>query len=115
MQALRRAIDARIQPPYLRLVSAALLVVGVVLLAMSFATSDRGRTVFGTPLGNDFAGFFVAAQILERGQSSQLYNRELHDELYHELLPNLAQGDSIPYVHPPFVAGVLRPLTFAGG
>ena len=111
MQALRQAIDVRLQPPYLRLVSAALLVVGAVMLVVSFATSDRGQTYFGPPLGNDFAGFLVAAQILERGQTSQLYDRALHDELYHELLPNLLPGDSIPYVHPPFVAGMLRPLT----
>ena len=109
--ALRRVIDARLQPSYLRLVSVAVLIVGAVLLCVSFATSDRGKTSFGTPLGNDFAGFFVAAQILERGQASQLYDRALHDQLYHELLPRLDQGDSIPYVHPPFVAGVLRPLT----
>ncbi len=110
-QTLRKAVDARLQPPYLRLVSVALLMVGAVMLSISFATSDRGRTLFGPPLGNDFAGFFVAAQILERGETSRLYDRELHDELYHELLPNLTEGDSIPYVHPPFVAGVLRPLT----
>ena len=111
-QTIRKAIDARLQPPYLRLVSVALLVVGAVMLTVSFATSDRGRTLFGPPLGNDFAGFYVAAQILQRGETSQLYDRALHDELYHELLPMLDQGDSIPYVHPPFVAGVLRPLTF---
>lgn len=111
-QAFRKAVDARLQPPYLRLVSIALLIVGVVILSVSFATSDRGRTLFGPPLGNDFAGFLVAAQILERGETSKLYDRELHDQLYHELLPNLAEGDSIPYVHPPFVAGVLRPLTW---
>ena len=110
-QTLRRVIDARLQPAYLRLVSIAVLAVGGVLLCMSFATSDRGQTRFGTPLGNDFAGFYVAAQILDRGQETKLYDRELHDQLYHALLPNLDQGDSIPYVHPPFVAGVLRPLT----
>lgn len=110
-QTLRKAMDARLQPPYLRLVSVVLLIVGAVMLLVSFATSDRGRTLFGPPLGNDFAGFYVAAQILERGQTSQLYDRALHDELYHELLPKLDHGDAIPYVHPPFVAGVLRPLT----
>ncbi|MCX7423166.1 MAG: glycosyltransferase family 87 protein [Planctomycetia bacterium] len=110
-QALRRAIDARLQPAYLRLVSIAVLAVGGVLLCMSFATSDRGQTKFGTPLGNDFAGFYVAAQILDRGYESKLYDRDLHDQLYHALLPNLDKNDSIPYVHPPFVAGVLRPLT----
>jgi len=40
-----------------------------------------------------------------------LYDRVLHDELYHELNPTLALDDTIPYVHPPFVAGMLRPLT----
>lgn len=110
-QIVRREIDARLQPSYLRLMSIAVLVVGGALLCTSFATSDRGRTKFGTPLGNDFAGFYVAAQILDRGQESKLYDRELHDQLYHALLPNLDPNDSIPYVHPPFVAGVLRPLT----
>lgn len=110
-QTLRQAVDARLQPPYLRLASVAVLVVGIVMLLVSFATSDRGRTYFGPPLGNDFAGFLVAARILERGQANHLYDRALHDQLYHELLPNLEPGDSIPFVHPPFVAGVLRPLT----
>ncbi len=110
--ALRQAFDERLQPPYLRLVSVALLVLGVAMLVVSFATSDRGRTYFGPPLGNDFAGFLVAAQILDRGEHARLYDRDLHDELYHELLPNLEPGDSIPYVHPPFVAGLLRPLTW---
>ena len=111
-QTLRQALDSRLQPAYLRLVSVALLVLGVAMLAVSFATSDRGRTYFGPPLGNDFAGFFVAAKILDRGEPARLYDRGLHDELYHELLPNLEPGDSIPYVHPPFVAGLLRPLTW---
>lgn len=110
--ALRRAVDTRLQPAYLRWISVAVLVVGGVLLCVSFATSDRGQTSFGQPLGNDFAGFFVAAQILDRGHADQLYDRTLHDRLYHELLPKLDPHDSIPYVHPPFVAGVLRPLTW---
>lgn len=109
---LRGAINARLQPDYLRWVSAAVLVVCGVLLCVSFMTSDRGQTAFGQPLGNDFAGFFVAAQILDRGQAAQLYDRAFHDQLYHELIPLLDTHYSIPYVHPPFVAGVLRPLTW---
>jgi hypothetical protein len=110
-QTLRKAVDARLQPAYLWLVSVVVLVIGGVLLCLSFATSDRGRTMFGTPFANDFAGFFVAAQILDRGLTTQLYDRELHDQFYHELHPYLDPSDSIPYVHPPFVAGVLQPLT----
>jgi hypothetical protein len=112
VQVLRTQLDARLQRTYLLVVSTALLSVGIVLAGGSFATSNLRHTVFGTPLGNDFAGFFVAAQILERGEASRLYDRELHNQLYHDLLPKLNPGDAIPYVHPPFVAGLLRPLTW---
>ena len=57
IETLRRAIDSRLQPVYLRLISVAVLVVGGVLLCVAFATADRGETAFGQPLGNDFAGF----------------------------------------------------------
>lgn len=107
----RRALDARLRPGYLRFLSVTVLVVvGVSVFAM-FATSKRGRTVFGPTLGADFAGFFVAAQILDHGDTTKLYDRDLHFRLYHELLPNLPADEAIPYVHPPFVAEALRPLT----
>ncbi len=108
---LRRALDERLQPPFLWMAGAAVLVMAVGLLAVSFATSDRGRTLFGPPLGADFAGFFAAAQILEAGEAARLYDRALHDQFYHALLPNLAESQTIPYVHPPFVAAALRPFT----
>lgn len=111
LKTLRQFLDERLQPPYLRLAGLAALAVGLVLLVVSFATSDRGRTAFGPPVGPDFAGFFAAAQILEQDKAAQLYDRSLHDELYHTLLPNLDKSQSIPYVHPPFLAAALRPLT----
>src|SRR5688500_5782998 len=92
---LRRAVDDRLQPPLRRLAAGAVLAVGLVLLTVSFVTSDRGRTLFGPPLGADFAGFYAAAQILERGEPARLYDRALHDELYHALLPNLAENQTI--------------------
>jgi Glycosyltransferase family 87 len=109
---LRQAIDRRLQPPFLWLGSGMVLAMGLVLLAVSFATSDRGRTFFGPALGADFAGFYAAAQILDRGQVNQLYDRGLHDRLYHELLPNLDDRITIPYVHPPLVAAALRPFAW---
>ena len=108
---IHRALDARLRPSYLRFLSVTVLVVVGVSICAMFATSKRGRTVFGPTLGADFAGFFVAAQILEHGDTTKLYDRDLHFRLYHELLPNLAANDAIPYVHPPFVAEALRPLT----
>jgi len=108
----RRALDARLQPPYLRLIAVAVLAVAIILAGLSFATAGRGKTAFGPPLGADFAGFFVAAQIFDRGEPDRLYDRDLHARLYHELLPELNPREIIPYVHPPFVAVALRPLTW---
>lgn len=108
---LRQTIDARLQPTYLRFISVTLLVMAGMMLCVSFVTSNHGQTLFGKPLGNDYAGFYVAAQILEQGHAAQLYDRGLHYQLYQALLPQLDPQASIPYVHPPFVAGMLRPLT----
>lgn len=108
----RQALNARLQPPYLRLVALAVITVALALAVLAFATAGRGRTAFGPPLGADFAGFFVAAQILDRGQPDRLYDPDLHARLYHELLPDTDPHTILPYVHPPFVAGALRPLTW---
>ena len=112
MNRLRRFVDARLQPPYLSVAAGAIVAVSLVLVVTLFFTSNRGRTAFGIPLGADFSGFYVAAEILDRGEPQQLYDRELHHRLYHELLPNEDPRESIPYVHPPFVAGFLRPLAW---
>jgi hypothetical protein len=80
------------------------------LLAVSFATADGGRTVFGPNLGADYAQFYAAGTILNRGQPDQLYNFESQNRLYHETLPAAEAQESLPYVHPPFVAFAMRPL-----
>ena len=100
----RAAIDEWLQPVQLRFVSVTVLAVTGALLCVFFATSDRGRSPFGPPSGVDFAGFYVAAQILDPGGSPQLYDFEVHARRYHALLPNSPTGASIPYVHKPFMA-----------
>lgn len=111
LTSLRRAVDERLQPPFLWPLGFVVLVVGLAMLVVSYVTSDRGRTAFGPPFGADFAGFYAAAQVLESGQASRLYDHALHDQFYHALLPNLDEKLAIPYVHPPFVAAALRPFT----
>ena len=110
--ALKRMVDDRLQPAYLRMVAVSIIVLCGTIAVLLFATSNRGQTMFGIPLGADFAGFYVAAEILNRGETQQLYDRVLHQRLYHELLPAEAEQVAIPYVHPPFVAGLLRPLAY---
>lgn len=87
------------------------MLIGLTLAIVSFATSRNGASAVGIPWGADFAGFYVAAQILDQGDPGNLYDRDLHAQFYHKLMPSLPKDEIIPYVHPPFVAGVLRLLT----
>ena len=84
---------------------------GVVLGTLCFITHDGGTSAVGIPFGADFAGFYVAAQILDSYPADRLYDRDLHQALYHQLLPRLPGEEALPYVHPPFVAGILRVLS----
>jgi hypothetical protein len=111
MAALESWLSSRLQPEYLRLIALGIILVGIVLGVLCFTTHDQGTSKVGIPWGADFAGFYVAAQILDEQPSDRLYDRDLHQQLYHRLLPKLPKEDALPYVHPPFVAGALRALT----
>jgi hypothetical protein len=108
-----QTIAQRLDRAGIRFVCLAVLILSLVLLGISFATADRGATMFGPPLGADFAGFYTAGMILnqpEPGNRDRLYDIAYHDELYHALLPRLQETEKLPYVHPPFVAVVFSYL-----
>jgi hypothetical protein len=93
-----------------------LLGVTVLLMVISFVTLDENhQTRFGS-LGEDFAGFYYAGRILNGPTPEQLYDRQTQDEAYYEIFPTLRptpehlHGKYLPYVHPPIVAFVFRPL-----
>ena len=48
----------------IRFVCVAFIAMSLFLLAVSFATADKGQTAFGSSLGADYAGFYSAAMIL---------------------------------------------------
>jgi hypothetical protein len=110
---LARTLDDRLDRSRIRFVCLALLGVSLVLMVVSFATADRGQTVFGPPLGADFAGFYTAGAILNLpalGDRERLYDVPFQDDRYHQLLPHLKEADKLPYVYPPFLAVAFRPL-----
>lgn len=112
LKPLREALDQWLDRARLRFLCLGLLMFSLVLCVLSFATSDRGTTRFGPPLGADFAGFYNAGFILNlpEPERDRLYDFEFQDQLYHELLPNLPREKVNPFVHPPFVAAVFRLL-----
>lgn len=107
---IRSIVDSRLRPDYLGPIAGIIVVLTLLLAVVMSVSSPNGKTFFGIPFGADFAGFYVAAQILNRQQPQRLYDRELHHQMYHELLPDEDERVVIPYVHPPFVAALLRPL-----
>jgi hypothetical protein len=108
--ALWDRIDQRLDAPRLRFVALSLLAITLVLTALSFATADRNHTMFGPPLGADFAGFYTAGMIWNQYGGERLYDGPLQDAVYHDLLPGLNPDEKLPFVHPPFVALPFRLL-----
>jgi hypothetical protein len=104
-------MDTLLERARVRFLCAGLLTVSAVLLVISFATADQRRTIFGPPLGADFAGFYTAGQILNQPtpqERERLYDSAYQDTLYHQLLPRVQEDEKLPYVHPPFVAVAFR-------
>jgi hypothetical protein len=93
-----------------RFVGLAVLAFAVLLSAASFATFDGHGTVFGPPLGADFAGFYAAGILLNEYPPGRLYDSDLHDQVYHRVLPGTPPGEKLPYVYPPFFSLLFRPL-----
>jgi hypothetical protein len=101
-----------LEPARIRFVSGSILVLSLILLGLSFASArEGGRTLFGPGLGADFAGFYTAGYILDHDPPAKLYDRSFQDKVHHELHPYLAQRETLPFVHPPFVAWAFRPLS----
>ncbi|MBL8822185.1 MAG: DUF2029 domain-containing protein [Planctomycetia bacterium] len=105
-------LRSRLQPGFLAMIAGCIILVGVTLAAISFSTSHEGTSAVGIPWGADFAGFYVAAQLLSEGHVDRLYDRELHATYYHRLFPKIPADEVIPYVHPPFVASFFRSLVW---
>ncbi len=78
--------------------------------AWAFRPFDDAIDGFGTPIGADFACFYVAAQMTAHGRVDELYDPRAAERELHALFPTLAPHESLPFRYPPFVAGLVRPL-----
>ncbi len=65
----------------------------------------------GTPLGADFAMFYVAGEVVAAGEVDSLYDQAAHQRRLQTLFPNLDQRFCLPYRYPPLVAMVAAPLS----
>src|SRR5688572_8135384 len=86
------------------------LAVVTTLQVVSFTTAVDGYTIFGPALGADFPGFYNAGRILLDYPPAGLYDVSVQSQLYRELFPTAAAGESLPYAHAPFFALLVVPL-----
>ena len=60
----KRLLTGRAERQELQFLSLGVLALCLALLIISFVTFNGSRTVFGQPLGADFAGFYSAGKLL---------------------------------------------------
>lgn len=99
---MRRFIERRLNQPYIRRITIMVLAVFVVILTISFATAQRGKTVFGPFLGADFGAFYVAGQIFNDHGAANIYDIPLHRRLYKENFPDAPDNEELTYANAPF-------------
>src|SRR5260370_23514553 len=93
-----------------------ILSVTFLFMIISFVTSDENhQTQFRKSLGADFAGFYYAGKILNGLTPENLYDAATQDEAFYEIFPTLRgqeYREYLPYIHPPIVAWLFRPLAW---
>jgi hypothetical protein len=83
-----------------------LVVVGGVMFKAAGVTWSHDAS---WSVGGDFVEFYAAGRILNDHQEGRLYDLELQDKIYGEIVPG-ATSRTLPFVHAPLVAALFRPL-----
>ena len=95
-------IERRLNRPYIQFICLLVLAIYLAVLALSFATNVRGRTIFGPYLGADFGAFYIAGRIFNTHPPDRVYDAGLHHYLYLEQFPDAPRDSHLPYVNAPF-------------
>ena len=99
---LPNLIDRRLNCPSIQFICILVLTVYLSVLAISFITNVRGRTIFGPYLGADFGAFYIAGRIFNTHPPDRIYDPALHNRLYQEQFPDAPAENGLPYVNAPF-------------
>ena len=99
---MRGFIERRLNQGYVRKIAILVLAVFFIVLTVSFATSKRGKTIFGPFLGADFGAYYVAGQIFNDYGPTSIYDAALHRRLYKEDFPDAPDNEELIYANAPF-------------
>jgi hypothetical protein len=107
---LQLFIERRLRREIVRFVCVAFLSINLVLATVAFLTFDGTNSVLGPPPGVDFTCFYNAGRILNKYPPHLVYDLEFQNRTLHELFPGLPPETGLPYVNPPFLTLLFRPL-----
>jgi alpha-1,2-mannosyltransferase len=107
---LSRAVDEQEFHARARFIGVAGLVLSLAAWVFHFQPFDDWLDGSGTPVGADFACYYVAGRMVLDGRTDELYDPAAAEQELGRLFPTLAPGESLPFRYPPFVAGLVAPL-----
>lgn len=87
------------------LVCAAVLTVFAIGVGANLSRSDADAWT----VGGDFVEFYTAGRILNEHREERLYDLDLQEQIYRELVPG-ETSLRLPFLYAPFVAALFRPL-----
>src|SRR5262249_16410384 len=101
----------RISTQEMLVVCAAVLTVIAVGAGMQSMTHSNSPSIAAWTPGGDFAAFYMSGRILNEYGGERLYDLTLQEKLYREIRPDV-EGLTLPYLYPPFIAALCRPLAY---
>ena len=104
MSGLRRFVARWADREPLIVVSVTSIVAVFVVLLLSLATLKENYSIFGPGLGADYPQFYCAGHMIRDGQAENLYDLQLQQDYYHDVLTQEGEESYLPYVYPPFFA-----------
>jgi Glycosyltransferase family 87 len=92
------------------MIAACLVVLVVFAIGVGLrASGSRWAGGASWALGGDFAMFYVAGRILDERGAASVYDHELEDAVYRNIVPG-ATALHRTYAYPPYIAELFRPL-----
>jgi glycosyl transferase family 87 len=82
----------------------------VIACGLSLYYGFRGEPFMGRPLGGDFVQFYAAGKVLNQHQPARIYDVSYFSGLQHEILPQMAATQMLPFGYPPVVPQLFRPF-----
>ncbi|RLS56930.1 MAG: DUF2029 domain-containing protein [Planctomycetota bacterium] len=93
------------------LAAMAILLLGTAFLITQTLTDRGGHSQLGPPLGGDFSGFYAAGRAAQAHGLMAPYDLAIQNDHYHAAFPAIASTSRFPYIYPPFLTAVFRPLS----